>query len=394
MSELNSQKPYMRLIFLFSFFALSIGDAFNVLYIKEMAEGFASPDKLELFISLPVTAMSAMMIAGVAASNYLLRWNKDMLFFIKSSVIVTGVGMLLRVLAIHYIMVLISFMAVGYGYGCFYIGIRYYSYLFDNEKERVETMAFISGGAFAGQCMGTVLGGIMAGQMPYRLVYILSVILLIFPFLLLRRIHIEAVLTIGNLKSAFRVLKNYRAVLYLVLMVIPLFACTVFTSYTVPLSIDDFGYSATVVSALLLSSYLIAAYAGPIVTKLIVRAMSSLSATYIYCIGVAFMVAAFSLGKTFPLLVLVVLVLGFLDSFGPNVMTTAYTELESAGEYSDSDALLIYILVTRIGMTIAPSIIILYGSSLALSGMLIIGLALFMTIGTIINIVIQKNRKS
>ncbi len=383
----------MRLIFLFSFFALSIGDAFNVLYIKEMAEGFASPDKLELFISLPVTAMSAMMIAGVVASNYLLRWNKDMLFFIKSSVIVTGAGMLLRVLAIHYVMVLISFMAVGYGYGCFYIGIRYYSYLFDNEKERVETMAFISGGAFAGQCMGTVLGGIMAGQMPYRMVYILSVIFLIFPFLLLRRIHIDAVLSIGNLMSSFRVLKNYRAVLYLILMVIPLFACTVFTSYTVPLSIDDFGYSATVVSALLLSSYLIAAYAGPIVTKLIVRAMSSLSATYIYCIGVAFMVAAFSLGKTFPLLVLVVLVLGLLDSFGPNVMTTAYTELESAGEYSDSDALLIYILVTRIGMTIAPSIIIIYGSSLALSGMLIIGLALFMTIGTIINIAVQ-NKKS
>jgi len=393
MHELKKQNPYMRLIFLFSFFGLSIGDAFNVLFIKEMAESFASPENLELFISLPVTAMSGMMIAGVFSSHLILQKKGNIVVLMRAAILITAAGMLFRVFAFHYLLLLLGFMAVGFGYGCFYIGIRYYAYLFESEKERAEAIAFMSGGGFAGQCMGTVLGGIMAGQMPYRMVYILSVILLIIPFFLIRKVKIDVTMKLGSLSNSIKVLKNYKALLYLFLMVVPLFACTVFTSYTVPLSVDGFGYSATVVSALLLGSYLIAAYAGPLVTRLMVKTMSSLSATYIYCIGAALLITAFSLGNTFPLLVMVVLALGFMDAFGPNVMTTAYTDIENNNEYSDTDALIIYILFTRIGMTIAPSIILLFGSTLALSGMLIIGMAFFMIIGTVINITVHNKNE-
>ncbi len=281
-------------------------------------------------------------------------------------------------------------MAVGFGYGCFYIGIRYYAYLFKDERERMESLAFISGGSFAGQCMGTVLGGIMAGQMPYRMVYLLSVAILVVPFFIIGKLDIKARIRVGSLRNSLKVLKNPRADIYLLFMVLPLFACTVFTSYTVPLEADLFGYSSTVISALLLGSYLIAAYAGPYMTRTITANTTAMKATYIYCIGCAFLIAVYSLGKTFPLLILVVLLLGAMDSFGPSVMTEAYTSAKVDDSYSDSEALIVYILFTRIGMTVAPSIILIFGTSLALSGTVMIGMALFLISGTILNVMVNK----
>lgn len=393
MNELKKQNPYIRLFFVLGLFGLSIGDAFNVLFVKEMAEDFVSPDKISLYTSIPITAMSAMMIFGVITANVIVQKSGNIIPFFRISAIVTAVGMLLRGIAFHYYIMLLGFMAVGFGYGCFYIGIRFYAYLFDDEKERMEALAFISGGSFAGQCMGTVLGGIMAGQMPYRTVYLISVVILIIPVMLLGRIEIKKQLRIGSLKDSFMVFTNPRAVIYLIFMVLPLFACTIFTSYTVPLEADRFGFSSTVISALMLGAYLISAYAGPVMTRFIASNMSPLKGTFLYCIAAAFLIAVYSLGNTFPLLVLVVLMLGLMDAFGPNVMTEAYTESGYDEGYGDGEALIVYILFTRIGMTVAPSLILVFGSTLALSGAVILGMVLFLISGTILNILVQDRKK-
>lgn len=379
----TSQNAYVRLLFLFAFFALSIGDTFNVLFIRELVLGFASPDRYELLISIPVTVMNAMMIAGVVAANLMIRRNGNIVLFLRISTIVSAAGLLIRGMSFHYYMLLLGFAVTGFGYGCFYIGIRYYAYLFDDEKERMETLAFISGGAFAGQCMGTVLGGIMAGQMPYRMVYLLAVIILVFPVCILGRVRIDSRLKVGSIRHSFRVFGNPGAVVYLLFMVLPLFACTIFTSYTVPLAINGFGYSATVISALLLGAYLITAYAGPFMTRLISSHMTPIRATLVYCAGVAILITVYTFWSSFAFLVVVVLALGLMDSFGLSVMTEAYTDSKRDSSYSDADALMVYILITRLGMTIAPGLILVFGTTLALSGSLIIGMALFLLSGTV-----------
>lgn len=390
MTEYKKLNPYIRLVFFFALFALSIGDAFNVLFIRDMAAEFAPEGKLELFTSIPVTLMSAMMIAGVCASEYIAKISKSFSSFLMTAIILTGAGMIVRGLAFHYVVMLIGFMAVGFGYGCFYIGIRYYAYLFENEKEQMETLAAISGGSFAGQCMGCVLGGIMAGQMTYRTVYLFAVLLMIPAMVLCRKYKVNVHIVTGGLVRSYKYLKKPRVIMYLILMVVPMFACTVFTSYTVPLETDAFGYSATVISALFLGASMMSAYAGPFMTGFFTSKMQPIGATYIYCIAVSFLIAVFELGKSFPLLVLVVLLLGLMDSFGPNVMTGAYVQLAGESDGAKGEGLIMFILVTRIGMTIAPSIILLFGSSLALSGMVVIGMALFLLLGTITNMITEK----
>ena len=385
--------PYIRLVFFFALFAISIGDAFNVLFIRDMAAEFAPEGKLDIYTSIPVT----MMIVGVCSSEYIAKVSKSFSSFLITAIIFSGAGMIVRGLATHYIVMLIGFMAVGFGYGCFYIGIRYYAYLFADEKDQMETLAMISGGAFAGQCMGCVLGGIMAGQMAYRTVYLFAVLLMIPALVLCIKHKVNAHITTGGLARSLKNLRRPRVLMYLILMVVPMFACTVFTSYTVPLETDAFGYSATMISALLLGASMLSAYAGPFMTGFFTTNMQPKSATYIYCIAISFLIAVFELGNSFPLLVLVVLLIGLMDSFGPNVMTGAFTQITGNSDGAKGEGLILFILFTRIGMTIAPSVILLFGSSLALSGMVITGLALFMLLGTIANIITEKrgtNEKS
>lgn len=386
MTDIRRTNAYMRLIFLLGFFGLSIGDAFNVLYAKQLAAQIVPPEKLELYTSLPVTMMSAMMILGVVLANFMIRRNSSILSFIRISTVITLVGMLIRGLAFHYLLLLLGFMIDGFGYGCFYIAIRYYAYLFSDEQERLSAMAFINGGAFAGQCLGTVLGGIMAGQLPYRSVYLMAVGILVVPLFLLGKIRIDTPLVVGSITHSLRVLKNLRALRFLLLLVLPVFACTVFVSYTVPLDVDAFGYSSNMISVLLLGAYLIAAYAGPGMTRLMTSKTSTLTASFLYCAGVAILIAFYTIGHSFPLLVAVVLLLGLMDSFGPSVMTDAYTNTKGDMDYSDNDALVVFILVTRLGMTVAPTLILIFRTTMILPGIVVMGLALFLLFGVFVNI--------
>jgi predicted MFS family arabinose efflux permease len=181
----------------------------------------------------------------------------------------------------------------------------------------------------------------------------------------------------GGLRESLRTLKDPEVVIYLLFMVIPLFACTVFMTYTVPLEIDDFGYSSTVISTILLGSYMIAAYAGPVMTRLITNFLRPISGTFVYCLGVAALIALYETGRSFGLIVLVALLLGLMDTFGPSVMIGAYTGIADKSGHTGGGSLLIYILVTRIGMSIAPTLILIFGTPLALSAGVVIGNVVF-----------------
>ena len=89
MRNAKKTNAYMRLIFLFGFFGLSIGDAFNVLYAKQLAFEIAPPGKLELFTSLPVTMMNAMMVVGVISANLMVQKKQNIVRFIRVSTIIS-----------------------------------------------------------------------------------------------------------------------------------------------------------------------------------------------------------------------------------------------------------------------------------------------------------------
>jgi MFS family permease len=379
----DRQDALMRVAFLLSFLGLSIGDSFNVLYSKQLAERLPNLTKPDFLTSLPITAMSGMMMIGVLFSGVIARRSKDYMKYMRTSLVAVLIGMLLRGLAFNYFMMLAGFMVDGFGYGCLFIGIRYYAFLFP-EQERMGTLAFLNGGAFAGTCMGTILGGMLAGQLPYRTVYLLAAAILIVPLLFIRKVHVEQEVRVGKMSDILKVFKNPKAFLFLLLIVLPVYTCAVFISYTVPLDVNNFGYSATVISALLLGEYLISGYLGPFATKFVEKHVSPLIGTVIFCMMYAVSIGLYSLSRSMPMLIIVIIILGIADSFGLNIITAAFTGTKKDDSYDDNTALIAFILFSRLGMTVAPTLILFFGNVIILSVVVLGGLALFLVAGLLL----------
>ncbi len=382
-NQLNKQNAMMRVIFLLFMFGLSIGDAFNVIYVRRLAEKMVETSQIDFYINLPITGMYAMMIIGVAFAGMLARRSGGFIPFMRILRIITAAEMLVRGLAFSYWVLLAGFLIDGFGYGCIFIAIRYYAFLFDDPSQRLASLVHVNVGAFAGQCMGTILGGILAGQTHYRTVYLMAVGILVIPVLLLFFTKVEQPLKIGPLKNVFAVLKNKKAVVFMLFMVLPVYTCTVFVSYSVPLAVDSYGFSATVVSAMMLGNYIIGAYASPFMTDLVTKRISSDKACILYGAITAVMILLYSLIGGMILMLITVVVLGLADAFGFSVLMDGYNKTKGDHDYTDNDALVAFILMTRVGMAVAPTLITAVHSTVILSVVVVAGIVLFVLFGGI-----------
>lgn len=381
-SEFMKQNAFVRLIFVFAFFAASIGDSFNVVYIRQMA--MAVPEgNMDLLVSLPITFLSAMTALGVFVSGGICRRTKHFGSFLSVGVLALMLGLIVRGAAVDYRMLFLGFGISGFGSGCLFIGIRYYAFLFADGRQRMRALVYVNGGAFAGQCMGTILGGILANQLAYTHIYLGSAVLLLVPLVMSLRVRIEGRVEAGSYADIFRVLKNVHALKFLLFLLLPVYTCSVFISYIVPLFVNEYGYSATVASVLMLVNYLLCAYVGPFMTDFVSDRMSSLKATYLYMAASAVLIAMYGWVSVMPLLVLAVVLCGVLDSFGLSVIMDAFTKTKTTQSYSDNDALIIYILVSRVGQMIGPSLILVSGGVMSLGLFLFVGLGAYLALARI-----------
>ena len=387
MDNVRKTNAIIRIVFLLNMLGLSIGDAFNVIYVKRLAQRMVSADKLDIYVSLPITAMSIMMILGVVMSGAILKSCGGMLRFLKLCSMITALGMLVRSLAFNYWILFLGFAIDGFGYGCIFLAIRYYAFRLKDNMDVINSLVYINGGAFAGQCMGTILGGILAGQIEYRAVYMMATIILIVPLFILEKIELHGKPQIGNIKVIFGVLRNRSAMCFIVFLIIPIYMCNVFMSYTVPLDVDGYGFSSTVISGIMLIDYVISAYASPFMTTLVLNMMSSKKASILYSSVIAALIAVYTVFKGMPLLILIAVFFGIADSFGMSAMMDAYNKTKGNYRYSNNDALTIYIIMTRVGMALAPTCILIFGNTLILSVIVAVGIILFCITGR------QKTRK-
>ena len=105
--------------------------------------------------------------------------------------------------------------------------------------------------------------------------------------------------------------------------------------------------------------------------------MSSKKASLLYCTLIGVLIALYSVFRGLPFLIVVVVLFGLADSFGLSVVMDAYNKTRGKFEYSNNDALTMFIIMTRMGMTLAPGCILLFGNTLILSIIIILGIVLY-----------------
>ena len=375
-AQFKKQNAAIRIILLMCFFASSAGDAFNSVFIRRLLTLQSGTFK-DSQVGLPLTLCSAMMAAGVLISGRLIGGKRSYTGYLWNSMLTLLAGLILKSISVNYVILTLGFAVTGFGIGLLFIGIRYYAFLFSDEKQRMRALAYVNSGAFVGQCLGTILGGILAGQVEYRYIYLLSALILLVPLLFLKWVHVEGSTEISSSTDILRVLKNPRALVFLLGILLPIYACTVFLSYSVPLHVEDFGFSSNVTSVLLLGNYLLSAYAAPFFIELVSSHMSDMKSTLVYMLMTAVMIVLYAMFPSMPMLAAAVIVCGLLDSFGLTVVVNAFIKTKEKAQYSDHNALIVYILVSRIGQTAGSSVIAATNNLMILGVMLLVGMGGF-----------------
>lgn len=375
-AKMLRQNANVRILMVMCFFASSIGDAFNTVFIRRMLTDSGIVG--EIYISIPITAMSAMMVLGVLISGRMVGKMKSFNSYLRCAIALLFVGLLLRGLAFDYYVLVGGFAVSGFGIGLLFIGVRYYAFMFSDKEQRTKALVNTIGGSFVGQCLGTILGGILAGQLDHRYIYLLSAALLLIPFIMATRISIEGKLEVVRYSELLRVLKNRKALIYLLSVVLPMYAFSIFISYTVPLDVNDYGYSSTVTSVLIFINYLLSAYAGLILIPKLTAKLSGSKIILMYLLLTTIMVILYVVFPSMIMLSVVVIVCGVLDSFGLTLAIDSFTATKSEKTYSDNSSLILFYLFSRIGQMIGPTMISATGNLAVLGAFLLIGAIVFL----------------
>ena len=91
----------------------------------------------------------------------------------------------------------------------------------------------------------------------------------------------------------------------------------------------------------------------------------------------AVMIVLYAMFPSMPMLAAAVIVCGLLDSFGLTVVVNAFIKTKEKAQYSDHNALIVYILVSRIGQTAGSSVIAATNNLMILGVMLLVGMGGF-----------------
>ena len=189
---------------------------------------------------------------------------------------------------------------------------------------------------------------------------------------------------VGEFRDILRVLRNKKMIALSIFIVIPLFSCTAFTSYMVPLDVADFGYSATVISALLLGEGILTAYLGPVMTRLVTKKLPRGLQLILFCLMYAAPIALYALFRNMPVLIVTMVILGVADSFGLNVLTDVFVQAKEKEAYSDNTVLIAYMFISRVGMVLAPVTVMISPEPIWLSILVVGGLVLFLLFSAVV----------
>lgn len=335
-------------------------------------------------IGLPITAEMFMGLAAILlAGIFIGRLGMKRSFVL--AIALTALGLAGSAFSFNIPLYAIARGAVGFGYGMITILGRTYASSQQTESARTDALANLSGGSIAGLCFGSILGGILSEHISFGGVFFISAALLLIgfallPFILFNNPGINEASSKKPFAGILSVLGNLSSLSYLLLLVVPVYACSIFISYVVPLSGSSFELSTSAISALIMANSLLAGYLSPAMTGWCMKHLGLKKGILLYILAT---VAAITVYAVFPNLVVLlatVCVLGIADSFGIVMLLEGFSRTKGAATGDTSSGMIVVTMAGKAGQALAPSLMLLPiplsgagGSCLVLAGFAALG---------------------
>lgn len=353
----SKEHRLMRISVILCGFATSISRSVQTIYMKDLASQIGINDpKNAVAIAFAITTI----IATIATffSGFLMKKLGRFSRYYKLMVLL---GLIAYV--IEFSMDNFYLFCIG---ACFFettislssMSISFYSIMQKNEEEKDKAFTMAKGGNQCGMCAGIIVGGVLCTQFTPRFLYFAGIVsfltLAIFTFIT----RIDGKVSVHSKNTAiFNVFKNKKAILFLICIVLPSGMEDIFMAYNMPLDIQEWGYTVTVISALMLVKRLINAYAGKFY-YVITKYFSVQNSAIIYQSLAAIMFIVYGIFPNIISMILISFALGFLDSFGNQLVQKGVIETgKDRTDYSSSDSSIMNNLTRTLGGSVGPVLV-------------------------------------
>lgn len=250
---------------------------------------------------------------------------------------------------------------------------------------RVKLLATVAAGRIAGYSCGVVIGGLISERSSYSFVFILEAVLIAASVLLIGITNLKQSSKTGDNFSFYNLLNIFRApkvIVYMLLIIVPVYMASVFISYCVPLYGNEINLSQSIISGLMMINFMLSAYTSSVSSKLMIKWLGVQKSTFLYVAFIILSIGLFAVYNTLVTVIISVILLGIADGFGLNVILEEIYIIKP--DIDKVTATFLFLLASKIGEAVAPMLVstnIGSGISKASAGLIYVlagGMALYL----------------
>ena len=250
---------------------------------------------------------------------------------------------------------------------------------------RVKLLATVAAGRIAGYSCGVVIGGLISERSSYSFVFILEAVLIAASVLLIGITNLKQSSKTGDNFSFYNLLNIFRApkvIVYMLLIIVPVYMASVFISYCVPLYGNEITLSQSIISGLMMINFMLSAYTSSVSSKLMIKWLGVQKSTFLYVAFIILSIGLFAVYNTLVTVIISVILLGIADGFGLNVILEEIYIIKP--DIDKVTATFLFLLASKIGEAVAPILVstnIGSGISKASAGLIYVlagGMALYL----------------
>lgn len=364
----------LRLSIFVTYMAFNVASSFIPVY----AAGFVTNDMglpREFAASLPITLnLICVGLTSVFCAPLLRRFPFRLVASVGAGISMCGDMTLF--LGKGYHCLVLGLMMNGTGMGIITNSVNMFIAGISQENVRTEGFSLFNAGSLSGTACGMMLGASLAGAVGQRKVFGCSAlvwILVLLLFMFLGKTLDSAWEGKMRQKKNVGTFLTSRGVLpYMLFIQFPYVVINSFVYYYVPIYGDAQGFSESIVCLLLMLHSLCSVYLSVGVTKYMSSKFGQ-GAIYLSSGLALASLLLFGFYSTVPVLLAVLLLLGFAGSFGVSVRQTYFTRLSGVQEYGEESAMGVYNLMDNLGGSAGPMLFgAVMGGADPLSGLAIL----------------------
>ncbi len=377
-ASLTASDYRMRTVLMVNGVCISAFNIVSVLRIRQVVMLYWT-DNVTLLISAIFTLTMVASVFGSFISSSILKTCKNVKTY---SIVVLGIGAVAAFMcgaSSNIVVFIAGLMIFNAARSQIMMISDFYSALLSDVDRKDGSQVEFSSGESLGQVVGNIIGGVVSVVLSFAFVQIMAAACLGVSLLICLMFK-KSELKVGldgarnaksDVSSVLKILIRGDVLVYAICIVLP--ASVVFTlvQYKLPLDVAALGLSAVVISLAKTMQRVIRVYANPLYH--VVNRHVSLTFHLIAFIVLSGVVVLFYLlSDSLVGMVVSVAVLGFIDGVGYYATTKAFREMEALADTQESDRLVGLDLFRRIGDTISPTLLSVFGNGVALPLMIIV----------------------